>query len=168
MTDERRKIFIIMGVAGAGKTSVGECVAKEVGCPFFEGDSFHSEEAKAQMASGQPLTDADRIPWIMRMAEAINHTAEPCSILACSALSRFVRYELETHIKGAVFFIHLKADRSLLLKRLEGRKGHYMKGDMLDSQLDALEITPDMQQVDIDQPIDAVCHSVQRLIVGVQ
>lgn len=135
-------VVVIMGVSGTGKTVVGSAIAARTGWPFAEGDDFHPEANKAKMASGQPLTDEDRWPWLRDIAGWIGEHPDG-AIVACSALRRTYRdllREGHPHLR----FIHLVAPDAELDSRLRARTDHYMPASLLHSQLDTLEpLEPD-------------------------
>jgi len=151
-----------MGVSGAGKTTVGTQVSQRLGLPFFEGDTFHPQANIDKMSAGTPLTDADRVPWIDALTNGVNHRSDPKrdAIVACSALSRFVRQRIRERMHDAVDFILLHGDPHLIEERLSTRPKHYMKPGMLSSQLTALQIPRSAYCVDVSRPIDQVVQNV--------
>ncbi|HEU4602706.1 MAG TPA: gluconokinase [Steroidobacteraceae bacterium] len=155
-------VYVIMGVSGAGKTTVGTEVSQRLRLPFFEGDNFHPQANIDKMSSGIPLTDTDRIPWIDALAEGVNHRAEPDrdAIVACSALSRFVRQRIRERMNDEVDFILLTADPCLIQERLSKRPKHYMKAGMLNSQLAALQMPSTALTVDVSRPLEQVVQEV--------
>jgi gluconokinase len=141
-----------MGVSGVGKTTVGQGIAKALGWVFAEGDDFHPAANVAKMHAGQPLTDADRAPWLAAIAAWIGEreAAGTGGIVTCSALKRSYRDELRSGHRD-VRFICLTAPRALLESRLTSRVGHFMPASLLDSQLATLEpLQPDEEGVTID------------------
>ena len=131
-------LVVLMGVAGVGKTTVGELVARELALPFHDADSFHTEESRRKMAAGIPLTEADREPWLRDLARRMREwEAAGGAIVACSALRRRHRDVLAS--AGPVRFVFLDADPATIRERIAARKGHYMPPTLLDSQLDTLE-----------------------------
>ena len=130
-------IFIIMGVSGAGKTTVGKILAEKIGCEFYDADSYHSLKNIEKMSKGIPLTDTDREPWLKSLRELIN-SQTGTAVLACSALKKSYRDKLSVPGKPVVF-IYLKGNKDILEKRLSGRKGHYADIGLLESQLQTLE-----------------------------
>ena len=156
--------FVLMGVSGAGKSTVGRRVAQELRLPFVEGDDYHPASNVAKMSSGVPLTDADRIPWIDALAQGLNARTEPDAIVACSALSTFVRERIAALVREPVFFLWLTADRAVIEQRLRHRAQHYMKAGMLASQLAALQTPKDALQVDASRPLDVVTNEVTAYI----
>jgi gluconokinase len=154
-----------MGVSGTGKSTVGARVAGELALTFIEGDDFHPQRNVQKMAAGIPLTDADRGPWIDALVLGIN-TRRPRrdAIVACSALSKFVRERLRAGVMEPLRFILLSADPAVIQDRLSRRPQHFMKAGMLNSQLAALELPSDAVIVDVSRPLDAVCAEVAKLV----
>jgi carbohydrate kinase (thermoresistant glucokinase family) len=131
-------LAVLMGVAGVGKTTVGELVARELGLPFHDADTFHSEESRRKMAAGIPLTEPDREPWLRDLARRMRAwEAEGGAVVACSALRRRHRELLAG--AGPVRFVWLDADEKTIRERIVTRTGHYMPPALLDTQLETLE-----------------------------
>ena len=131
------RALIVMGVSGSGKTSLGARLAAQLGWPFLDGDAFHTPAARARMAEGQGLSDADRAPWLARLAHEL--AAQPGGVvLACSALRRRYRVQLGLGTAG-VRFVYLRVPAALLHARLQARPQHYAGPALLASQLAALE-----------------------------
>lgn len=145
-------IVILMGVAGAGKTTVGELLAHRLSARFIEGDSFHPAENVAKMRAGTPLTDVDRLPWLQAIAAEIGRCLEGGggAVIACSALKRAYREILVGH-RVAVKIVHLRGTAALIQERLTKRRGHYMPPSLLPSQFAALEIpAADEEAIDVE------------------
>ena len=133
-------IFLVMGVSGSGKTTVGRLLAARLGRPFYDADDFHSAANIAKMASGHPLTDADRHDWLATLAADIGTwEAAGGAVLACSALKEAYRQTLQAGAQGPINWVFLDGPPALLLARIGGRDGHFMGANMLDSQLATLE-----------------------------
>lgn len=136
----QRHAVVIMGVAGCGKSVVGQALAAALRWRFVEGDMLHSDENVARMTSGVPLEDSHRWDWLdaigTRLAEANKDGAD--AIAACSALKRSYRDRLRT-FAPAVLFLHLEVDPDTARQRVSGRKGHFMSPGLIDSQFDTLE-----------------------------
>ena len=133
-------IYIIMGVSGSGKTTVGELLARRLQLAFHDADEFHSPANIDKMARGIPLTDADRAGWLRDMATGLREwETSGGAVLACSALKEKYRATLQGGARRPLRWVYLDGSRALLHERLENRQDHYMKASMLDSQLDALE-----------------------------
>ncbi|SEA92048.1 gluconokinase [Rubrimonas cliftonensis] len=129
---------VVMGVAGCGKSLVGAALASRLGALWRDGDDLHPAESIAKMARGEPLTDADRAPWLARVGEALRDADGP-ALIGCSALTRRYRDAIRAAAGGAVAFVHLSGSRELIAGRMAARKGHFMPLSLLDSQFAALE-----------------------------
>ena len=132
-------IVIIFGVSGAGKTTVGELLARELGWHFLEADDFHPEVNIEKMRSGHPLTDEDRAPWLERLRDQIKRslTAGERTVLACSALKR--KYRQRLRVDGEVKLVFLRGSYALISEQLSHRRGHFFDPALLQSQFDDLE-----------------------------
>jgi carbohydrate kinase (thermoresistant glucokinase family) len=139
-------LVVVMGVAGVGKTAVGKRVAQALGLPFHDADDFHPEANRRKMAAGEPLTEADRQPWLEDLARRMTEwEADGGAVVACSALRRRHRDLLAAASPGAVRFVFLDAPVEVVRERLARRRGHYMPASLLDSQLATLE-RPDSEE----------------------
>lgn len=132
-------IVIIFGVSGAGKTTVGKLLAREIGWRFIEADDFHPATNVEKMRSGHPLTDEDRWPWLERLRQQIDQSliAGQNAVLACSALKRAYRDRLR--VSDEVKLVFLRGDYALIEKQLRNRRRHFMNPNLLQSQFDDLE-----------------------------
>jgi len=146
-------IIILMGVSGSGKSVIGKKLAEELRWIYFDGDDFHSKENKEKMGSGIPLTDEDRWPWLETLAKLLREKKEKI-IVGCSALKQSYRDILCA--KPEVVVVYLKGDFELIKKRMEARKGHYFKADLLASQF-----------ADLEEPKDGVVVSINDTIEGI-
>jgi gluconokinase len=138
-------VVVVMGVSGSGKSTVGRELADRLGVPFAEGDDFHPPANVAKMASGQPLTDADRWPWLRALAAWVAEHSDSGGVVTCSALKRSYR-DLLRSAADNVWFLHLAGDREVIAARLAVRGGHFMPPALLDSQFATLE------PLDADEP----------------
>jgi gluconokinase len=160
-------VVVIMGVAGSGKTTVGAALAAALGWRFVDADDHHSPESVAKMARGEPLTDADRGPWLDRLRGIIDGTlaGQGKLVLACSALKASYRARLAgPDTGGRVRFVYLAGTAELFRARLTGRAGHFMKPAMLESQLAALEAPADALTVDAAQPVPDLVAQVRAAL----
>lgn len=133
-------LVVCMGVSGCGKSSVARAVAEATGLQFLEADDFHSEENRARMASGKPLDDTMREPWMKSIREALQSEYEAgkhCA-LACSALRRHLRDQLRD-AEFRTLFLFLDGERDMIAGWMEQREGHFMPATLLDSQFETLE-----------------------------
>ncbi|WP_229420413.1 gluconokinase [Pseudoduganella albidiflava] len=132
--------WVVMGVCGCGKSTVGAALAHRLGTPFIEGDRFHPAENVAKMSAGIPLDDADRAGWLQALADEIRKAREHDAglVVSCSALKRRYR-DLLRQADPGLRFAHLHGPRELVADRLGRRADHYMPPALLDSQLRDLE-----------------------------
>ena len=156
-------ILLLMGVAGSGKTTLGQLLASQLNWPFYDADDFHPPANVAKMASGQPLTDADRAPWLRALRQRIETslTAGENAIIGCSALKAAYRSVLQPSSAEPIRFIYLRGSPELLAERLAGRSGHFMKPAMLASQLSTLEEPADAFTLDIARPPEALIAQIR-------
>ena len=154
-------ILVLMGVSGSGKTTVGQILSGKLGWPLLDADEFHSAANIEKMSNGIPLEDADRWPWLDRMnAELRAREARGDSVLlACSALKQAYRDRISRGV-AEIRWIYLKGGFELIRKRLEARKGHYMKAGLLESQFATLEEPKDALSVDIADTADSIANSI--------
>jgi len=153
-----------MGTAGSGKTTVGELLAAQLGWEFSDGDSFHSPANVQKMAHGIPLTDADRLPWLQSIREAMTQWRAQGRnvVLACSALKR--RYRGLLLIGPQVKLVYLKGSFELLHQRLHFRKGHYAGERLLTSQFADLEEPTEAEAliVDVTPPPEQIVAQIRK------
>src|SRR5690242_17690059 len=161
-------IAIVMGVSGSGKTTVAVLLAAALGCRFQEGDELHPDSNVEKMSHGKPLTDADRLPWLRKIAAEIDGWRErgEFGVLTCSALKRSYR-DIIIGERSDVNLIYLKGDYDLIHRRMATRQEHFMPVALLDSQFKTLE-EPGADErpivVDIEgRPAEIVGEIVRRL-----
>ena len=157
------RFFVVMGVSGCGKSSVGEALANQLGWDFYDADDFHPPENVAKMASGTPLNDSDRAPWLATLHDLIssNLTRNQPGVLACSALKERYRQQLLDGNPN-VQIVYLKGSYDLIWSRMSAPEDHYMKPHMLRSQFDALEEPTDALTVDISVSVDEIVQEILR------
>ena len=156
-------IVVLMGVSGAGKTTLGELLAQRLGWKLIEGDDYHPRENVAKMAAGIPLQDADRWPWLDALNRRIR--GERNAIVTCSALKESYRRRLLAGIADARI-VYLHAPRDLIAERVAGRKHKFMPASLLDSQFATLEPPADAIDIDVsadaDRSVEAIAQALQR------
>jgi gluconokinase len=145
-------IAVVMGVSGSGKTTVSALLSAALGCQFQEGDDLHPAENVEKMHGGTPLTDADRIPWLHKIADEIDswRAQGESGVLTCSALKRSYR-DIIIGGRPDVTLVYLKGSYDLIRRRMAARHGHFMPVALLDSQFATLqEPTPDEHPITVD------------------
>lgn len=156
--------LVVMGVSGCGKSHIGLRLAERLDAVFLDGDDYHPAENVAKMVAGEPLNDADRAPWLDRLAKELADRERV--VLACSALKRRYRDVLRT--ADATRFVFLDGDAEMIRSRVEARTGHFMPPGLLRSQFDALErpdtSEPDVLRVSIDTPPEQVVEHALRAL----
>jgi gluconokinase len=146
---------VVMGVSGAGKTTVGRALAEVLGADFIDGDNLHSAAARAKMTAGHPLDDEDRWPWLDRIGAALRQDpGGRGAVVASSALRRAYRDRIRAAVGPRLRFVYLKASPELMRVRVAARKDHYMPASLVDSQFAALE-PPDGETDVITMPAEA-------------
>jgi gluconokinase len=158
-----RIVILLMGVAGAGKSTVGARLAASLGCAFHDGDDLHPEANVRKMAAGLPLDDHDRAPWLTRIARLIREHEErrEPAVVACSALKRAYRRTLLAGT-SATCLVYLRVERPELEHRLRERPGHFFDPRLLPSQLATLEEPEEALTVDAAAPVDAVVAEILK------
>ena len=161
-------VLVVMGVSGAGKTTIAQELAARLGWPFEEGDALHPEANVAKMHAGMPLTDADRQPWLERVAAWIDgqRAKRQPGIITCSALKRSYR-QIIIGSRQEVRLIYLRGSRDTMAEHLSGRSGHFMPSSLLQSQIDTLEEPqPDEEPLTVDTgpPAGEVAGEIIRLL----
>lgn len=163
-----------MGVSGAGKSTVASGLSEHFGFTYLDADDFHSDQAKAHMASGKPLTDEMRAPWIERMCHYLRERADTDEtfVLAFSGLKRshrepFRHCGLDTH------FLFLDGDADTIARRMSARQGHFMPPALLDSQFDALERPDPLTETDViplnvKPPVPGVLEQAIRYVDAIE
>lgn len=144
-------VWIVMGVSGAGKTTVAKLLADKLGLPFYDADNYHPQQNVKKMREGESLTDEDRQPWLEELAENINAwNSNSGAVLACSALKESYRARLRSGNEN-VRFIFLDGSFEQIQDRMASRQDHFMPSSLLKSQFDALEVPSNAIKVSIDQ-----------------
>ena len=160
-------IVVVMGVSGAGKTTVGAALAGEMGWDFLDADEFHPPANVAKMASGKPLDDTDRWPWLERLNGelAAREAAGSGAVLACSALKEAYRARLLAGLRGARL-VFLRGEFEFIRSRMATRKHKYMPASLLRSQFDTLEPPTNAIEVDAALASPAAVERIAAALIG--
>ena len=158
-------IIILMGVSGAGKSTIGQCLAKDLGWSLYEGDDFHPKANIEKMAGGIALSDEDRSAWLTKLAKLIHELRQSAqsAVITCSALKQAYREKLagdSTNIR----FVYLRGSYDLVLERLKKRQGHYMRAGLLKSQFDILEEPEQALTIEITQEPDVIVRQIRQAL----
>jgi len=162
-TQTEAMIYVVMGVSGCGKSTIGKLLADHLHIPFYDADDFHPQKNIDKMSRGNPLNDSDRWPWLDSLRSKFNDWDEKGAVLACSALKESYRLRL-SNSGHLLTWIFLNGDSDLILSRMNSRKGHYMKADMLQSQFDTLEKPEYGLSVSIDQKPEQILEVIKNHI----
>jgi gluconokinase len=166
--DAKSYLIIVMGVSGSGKSTLAKALASHYGYHYFDGDNFHSQEARDHMAQGLPLDDAMRLPWVMRMRDHFSALANEGqnSTLAFSGLKHAHRDELrKAGLKTLFLFLH--SDIGTIQHRVDNRAGHFMAPSLVANQFDSLERPTnetDVVDIDVRAPLDEVIQQAIHII----
>jgi gluconokinase len=156
---------VVMGVSGAGKSTIGHLLAERAGVPFIDADDLHPDTNVAKMAAGRPLDDSDRKPWLELVGQYVSD-ADGGIVAACSSLKRSYRDLLRLHNPG-LLFVHLTGVRALIKERQGDRKNHFMPPALMESQFASIEpLEDDERGFDVDvsaSPDDVVTRIQQKL-----
>ncbi|MAZ29546.1 MAG: gluconate kinase [Cytophagaceae bacterium] len=159
-----KPVYIVAGVSGSGKTTIGKLLAKKIDIPFFDGDDFHPQANIDKMAHGHPLNDEDRKGWLKALSKLVDEQADKKGcVIACSALKEKYRKMLN---HGNVEWIFLDGSYETIFNRLSSRKGHYFKADMLKSQFADLEEATYGIHLDIRQTPGEMVDKALNIIKG--
>ncbi|PSB58918.1 gluconokinase [Chamaesiphon polymorphus] len=158
-------IIIVLGVAGSGKSTIAKALADANHWQYIDADDFHSDTNKTKISQGEALTDEDRSPWLQTLRTLIRHwlDTDRTTVLACSALKHRYRIALGDN-DPAVRFVYLKGSYDLIAKRLQERKAHFAKVDLLKSQFEILEEPSSDEAIQIDIDIETDVDSIVREI----
>ena len=155
---------VVMGVSGAGKTTVGLRLAEALGAEFVDGDDLHTDAARAKMAAGVALTDEDRWPWLDRVGATLRDGRR---VVACSALKLAYRDRIRAAAGPRLRFVYLVADAELMRQRVASRRDHYMPASLVDSQFAALEPPrgeADVVELSADADLDAAIPELAAML----
>lgn len=155
------RIIVVMGVTGSGKSTVGRALAARLGCACLDADEFHPPANVAKMERGEPLTDADRLPWLDAMHARLTELAQAghAAVLACSALKQAYRHRLAADLPR-VDWVYLRITQAAAKARVAHRTTHFMPASLVESQFETLEEPPEALSVDAEAPLETVVTTI--------
>ncbi|MEQ9426651.1 MAG: gluconokinase [Cyclobacteriaceae bacterium] len=160
-------IFIVCGVAGSGKTTIGSHLADKLNLPFYDADDFHPENNIEKMKLGRPLTDADRVVWLRQLSiRVVKWENDGGAVLACSALKEFYRQILIPIETDKVKWIVLHGTKELIADRIKKRKGHFFDITLLDSQFEIFENPSYGWHYNIEYQADEIAEAIVKRYKG--
>jgi gluconokinase len=156
-------VIVLMGVSGAGKTTVGLMLARQLGWEFHDADDLHSPENKRKMAAGIALTDEDRSPWLDNVRALIEQCLRTGrnAIFACSALKQSYRERIAADLPN-VKIVYLKGSEDLIDARIAHRRHHFMSRGLLHSQFETLEEPHDALTVDVSGTPESIVADIRK------
>ena len=159
--------YVIMGVSGSGKSTVGQLLSDRTGWNFYDADDFHPQANLDKMNRGIALTDGDRLPWLQELQQLISSTLDThqSGILACSALKSKYRQVLQQENKQVVF-VYLQGDYDCIQKRIKQRQGHFMNPELLQSQFNTLEEPRNAVIIDVSLPLEQIVDQILQQVDG--
>ena len=169
-TDGHHPLVVVMGVSGAGKSTVGIALADRLGLPYRDADAFHPQANIDKMAAGHPLDDRDRAPWLEAIGRWLAAQQDVGAVASCSALKRRYRQALLA-AAPTTHFLHLSGAAEVISDRMRHRPGHFMKVSMLRSQIETLEPLADDEPgvaIDVRQPVSAIVDEFVRYLDGIR
>lgn len=156
------KIYIVMGVSGAGKSSVGQALSKSLNLPFYDGDDYHPQANIDKMRQGIPLEDSDRWGWLKNLNQLAKEALKKeGAVMVCSALKEVYRQELSKDLSTACEWIYLKGSYELILERIQARAGHFMPPELLQSQFNTLEAPKNAIEIDVSAPLSEIIQTLE-------
>lgn len=157
-------VIFVMGVSGSGKSTVGQLLAEALELNYIDADDFHTQSNIDKMVQGIPLTDEDRMPWLDEVNRVAIEYRNSGAVVACSALKQIYRDRLSKSLNESVSWVYLKGNFDLIFDRMQHRKSHFMKSDMLKSQFDTLEEPKEAFEININQSPESMVQNIVKLL----
>jgi carbohydrate kinase (thermoresistant glucokinase family) len=159
-------VYIVIGVSGSGKTTIGEKLSTRLGIPFYDADSWHPDSNINKMKKGLPLDDNDRMPWLQSIVKKIdewNYCGD--AVLSCSALKESYRDILSNSYNKNITYIFLNIDKDVAVERLNVRANHFFPIELLNSQFDILEKPDSAITINANNSLNQVCDEIYSKII---
>ncbi|MGA9591402.1 MAG: gluconokinase, partial [Salegentibacter sp.] len=157
------QVYIVMGVSGVGKTTIGKLLAEKLELPFYDADDFHPKENVIKMENGIPLKDKDRKEWLEKLSTKIKEWhRNGGAVLACSALKEKYREQLSSIPQEDLTWVFLHSDYEVIFERIASREDHYFKPEMLRSQYEILEIPGSGIHVDVEASEEEIISEIMN------
>ena len=158
-------IVLVMGVSGSGKTTIGEALARELGFTYLDADDYHPAANVAKMASGVPLQDSDRWPWLDKINQTVLQVQKQgqSAVIGCSALKQIYRERLARGLRKFEI-VYLHGEFKLIHSRITARKHRFMPVTLLQRQFDALEAPKRAIEVDVAAPVEDSVSRIKKLL----
>lgn len=165
MKNTQAKIFVVMGVSGCGKTTIGKLLASALNIPFYDGDDYHSPANVNKMSKGKPLTDKDRLGWLRTLNQlAQENLSSGGGVIGCSALKKRYRELLAESIERHITYVYLEGTYEEIHRRMEQRSDHFMPSGLLKSQFETLEPPLKAVKVSITQSPEKIVHKILKTL----
>ncbi|HET8754224.1 MAG TPA: gluconokinase [Salinimicrobium sp.] len=159
------QVYLVTGVSGSGKSTIGKILSKKINVPYYDADDFHPDSNIQKMKNSIPLFDADRDSWLDELAKKIKEwNGKEGAVLACSALKEKYRKHLQTIPMEEMTWIFLHADYDVIYDRIKNRKNHYFKAELLHTQYEALETPEYGIHVNVDKSIPEIIDEILEKI----
>lgn len=152
-----KELIVVMGISGAGKSTVGKALAKKLEIPFIDADDFHPRENVMKMSRGVALTDEDRWPWLAAIVQYVLESHRTSMVLACSALKQSYRDYLGQRLTSKVVYLSLSREEAIA--RVGQRQAHFMPSSLVDSQLDTLEVPQQALALAATLPVEEIVNA---------
>lgn len=150
--------YIIAGVSGSGKTTVGQLLSIKLAIPFYDADDFHTKANMEKMKAGKPLNDIDRLPWLYQLNNLLKNKTSGC-ILACSALKQSYRDALKQNLHQKIHWIFLQGNYHLILNRMN-KRNHFMPPALLQSQFDTFEEPNYGVKISVNKKVEEIVEEI--------
>lgn len=160
--------YIVMGVSGSGKSTVGKMLSDRLNCLFYDADDFHSASNIVKMSQGIPLNDSDRFDWLIKLQKIVLDAIkkQKSGVMACSALKEEYRKIITGNQATKIIWIYLRGDYNTIYERIQKREDHFLKANLLRSQFDTLEEPKNALTIDIADEPKVILESIMKVLLN--